>query len=45
MDVVTSPGWISHMEHQWEHPLLVHFRGSHVLKGVPDEWRLSAVRN
>jgi class 3 adenylate cyclase len=25
MDVVTSPGWISHMEYQWEQPLLAHF--------------------
>ena len=25
IDVVTSPGWISHMEHQWEQPLLAHF--------------------
>jgi class 3 adenylate cyclase len=24
-DVVQSPGWISHMEHQWEQPLLAHF--------------------
>jgi class 3 adenylate cyclase len=24
-DIVTSPGWISHLEHQWEHPLLAHF--------------------
>ena len=25
MDIVTSSGWISHMEHQWEQPLLAHF--------------------
>jgi class 3 adenylate cyclase len=25
IDVVTSPGWISHMEFQWEQPLLAHF--------------------
>jgi class 3 adenylate cyclase len=24
-DVVESPGWISHMEYQWEQPLLAHF--------------------
>jgi hypothetical protein len=24
-DVVESPGWISHMEYQWERPLLAHF--------------------
>jgi class 3 adenylate cyclase len=24
-DVITSPGWISHMEYQWEQPLLAHF--------------------
>jgi pimeloyl-ACP methyl ester carboxylesterase len=24
MDVVVSPGWISHMEYQWEQPLLAH---------------------
>ena len=24
-DVVTSPGWISHVEYQWEQPLLAHF--------------------
>jgi class 3 adenylate cyclase len=25
LDVVESPGWISHMEFQWEQPLLAHF--------------------
>jgi class 3 adenylate cyclase len=25
IDVVTTPGWISHMECQWEQPLLAHF--------------------
>ena len=25
VDVVTSPGWISHMEYQWDQPLLAHF--------------------
>jgi class 3 adenylate cyclase len=25
LDLVTSPGWISHMEFQWEQPLLAHF--------------------
>jgi class 3 adenylate cyclase len=25
LDVVESPGWISHMEYQWEQPLLAHF--------------------
>ena len=24
-DVITSPGWISHMEYQWEQRLLAHF--------------------
>jgi class 3 adenylate cyclase len=25
LDIITSPGWISHMEYQWEQPLLAHF--------------------
>ena len=25
LDVISSPGWISHMEWQWEQPLLAHF--------------------
>ena len=25
LDIVTSPGWISHMEQQWEQPLPAHF--------------------
>jgi hypothetical protein len=50
IDLVVAPGFVSHLEYQWEHPESAHFIDrlasfSRVirLKGVPGEWRLYAV--
>jgi hypothetical protein len=41
LDLVFVYGWISHLDFQWTNPV---WARSHVLKGVPGEWRLFAVR-
>ena len=52
-DIVYVPGWVSNVELMWDDPVSqapsgasarspVEDRGTHILKGVPDEWRVYA---
>ena len=54
LDLVYVPGFVSHLEYQWEEPHTVKdlvagsgiglkSRGTHVLRGVPGEWPLFVV--